>query len=111
MLENGFRNFGLLHLESRVSLTIIRFEKCGAQIWKDLPIEIQIINIAIRNTAAKMGINVLNILGFAAINIARKIEAEIVCFNLGERHHTRILGNVCLLVECINNLMEVHLSK
>ena len=77
MLKNGLRNFGLPYLESRVTLTVIGLEKFGAQIWKHLPIAIQIINIAIWNTAAKMGINILNILGFAALNITREI--KVIC--------------------------------
>ena len=60
----------------------IAFEQGRAKVRADFPIVVQGVDVPSRDTAIKMAADVLDILCFLSVNVARQIEIEVVLFDL-----------------------------
>ena len=45
--------------------------------WNDLPVAIQSVDVALQDAAAQVTIDVLDILRFGAVDVAREVEVEV----------------------------------
>src|SRR5260370_14102628 len=107
--EDGGFDVANRDLELRVAGPIGIFEQRGAYRGEDLPVALEAINVAVRYAAAQVGVNVLQVLQFTAVNVAREIGVEVVVRidDFVQRHHARIPVNFQLPGKGIHNLVDV----
>ena len=55
-----------------------------------------------------MALDVLNVLGLLAVDVARDVEVELVLLDLSERDHAGVLWKLQPPVEDIHDLVDVH---
>ena len=58
-----------------------------------------------------MSLDVLEVLGLGAVDVARQIEVEVVLLDLGEGNQARVPRNVAPFVEGIDDLVNVPLAQ
>src|SRR5271165_1434031 len=75
--DGGF-DFANRDLELRVTGPTGIFEQRGAHSREYLPVPFEGINVAVRDATPQVGINVLEVLRVAAVNVAREVEIEVV---------------------------------
>ncbi len=75
MTEDGGFDFADGHPELGVAGTVGLFEQRCAHAGEHLPEVFQRINVAVRNAAAQVAVNVLQILRLGAVNVARESAA------------------------------------
>src|ERR1700730_5726744 len=71
--EDGGVDVADRHLELDVAGPIGAFEERGAHTREDLPVASEVINVALRNATPQVAVNILNVLRFAAVNVAREV--------------------------------------
>ncbi len=71
------------------------------------------IDVPVRDPAAKMSVDVLDVLRFGGVDVAREVEVVfILCGgNFVHGNHACIAGNIGLFVKCIDNFVDVPLTK
>ena len=94
MTEDGGFDVADRDLELAVAGPIGRFEERGAHGREDLPVAFEVIDVAVRDATAQVGVNVLQVLRLGAVDVAREVEVEVVLriADFGQRHHARIRG-------------------
>jgi 5-hydroxyisourate hydrolase-like protein (transthyretin family) len=79
----------------------------------DLPIASEVVNIAFRDAAAQVAVNVLEVLRLGAVNVAGEVEV-IVVLPVGDffnRHHAGVARDIDLLEEGVHDLVDVLLTQ
>jgi hypothetical protein len=111
--EDGGFDFVDWKFELSVAGTVGLFEQCGAYGGKDFPVFFQTINVAIRNTAAQMPVNVLRILRLGAVDVPREVEVVVVlCIgDFTDRYEPGVPRDLNLLYEGINDLVDVLFTE
>ena len=104
--------FDLCGLDEHIVIAgAVGFEQSRSQLRADRPIITERIDVPRRDAAVQMTADVLDILGFLGIDIARQIEIEVVLRDLVMRHQPRIAG-VCFRVgEDVDDLMQIALTQ
>src|SRR5262245_41102983 len=79
----------------------------------DLPVAVECIYVAFRDTAAQMAVNVLQIFRLGAVDVSRKIEVVVVLrvANFRDRHETRVARKFDLPREYVDYFVDVLLTK
>ena len=106
MLVDGGLDRRLVHGEVEIAGTV-GLEQRFAQLRADRPVRLERIDIGGGNAALQMPVDVLDILGRLAVDVARQVEVEVVLLDLLERDHAGVIRDVQLLVEDINDLVDV----
>ncbi|MNJ37218.1 hypothetical protein D3C77_320280 [compost metagenome] len=73
------------HCEVKVARAL-RLEQSAAQIRHYFPVALQGLDITLGDAAVQVGLDVLKILLFAGVDIARDIQVEVVGLDLGQRY-------------------------
>ena len=103
LLELGRVEDGLLHLadvEGQVAVAgTVRLEQLAAQLREGVPVGAEQVEVAVRDAAVQVGVEVLDVLGFGRVDVARDVEVVVVLRvgDLGERHHARVAVDLDLL--------------
>ena len=107
--EYGGLDVRASNLETAVAGALRLFEQCGAHGWEDLPIVFERVNVTIRDAAAQVGVNVLQVLRFGAVNVTREVKVEVVLLvaDFGQRHHARVAGDVGQTREGVHDFVDV----
>ena len=79
------------------------FRRCG----QHGPVALQRIDIGARDAAFQVALDVLQVFGRLAVDVARQVEIEVVLLDLLDADHARVLGNFEPLVEHIDDLVDV----
>src|SRR5215470_8139901 len=82
-------------------------EERGFETRKNAPVFFECSDVAVGNTAAQVGGNVLYVLRLLAIDIARQVEVELVLLDLREAHQARVLGDFELPGKDVHDLVDV----
>ena len=92
-----------------VAGTVGLLEQRGADGGDDLPVGFERVNVAVRDAAVEMGVDVLNVLRFGAVDVAREVEVEVVLrvTDLGERDHAGVAGDFELAGEGVHDPVDV----
>ena len=99
-----------LHVAGRV----VTSEERRAYAWHDLPVSAERLNVAARNAAAEVGVDVLEVLRLGAVDVAREVEVVVVLRvgDLADGHHAGVAGIALILAgEGIDDLVEVLLAE
>ncbi len=59
-----------------------RFKQCGSHSGEKLPVVGKGIDVALRNTALQVAVDILNVFWFSAVDVTREVEVEVV-FRVG----------------------------
>jgi len=96
-------------LELAVAGPVALLEERGAHAGEDLPVAIEVVNVSIRNAAAQMAVNVLQVLRLGAVDVARQVEVVVVfrVADLGQRDHARVTFVFELACKGVHNLVNV----
>ena len=73
----------------------------------DVPVALQGIDIGDGDAALQVALDVLEVLGLLAVDVARQVEVEIVLLDLLEADHARVFREFEPLVEDIDDLVDV----
>ena len=65
-------------LELRSSRAAGRLEQRGAHAGEDLPVAVERVEVALRDAAAQVAVDVLQVLRLGAVDVAREVEVEVV---------------------------------
>ena len=97
------------HPELAVAGAIGLLEHRGADAGDDLPVAVEVVDVAIRDAAAQMGVNVLQVLRLGAVDVAREVEVEVVLrvADLRQRDHARVAGHFGQAREGVHDHVEV----
>ena len=74
-------------------------EKRPPQPRANVPVALQGIDIREGDAAAQVTLDILQVLGRLAVDVARQVEVEVVLLDLGEGHHAGVLRHVTRLVK------------
>ena len=89
----------------------IGFEQGLPKLRANIPIRLQGIHVGAGNAALQMSLDVLNIFGLLAVDIARDVQVEFVLLDFLDADHARVFGNLQPLVEDIDDLVDVHIAQ
>ena len=82
-----------------------------AKLGTYLPVGLEAVNIATRDSAAKVALDILNILCLLVVDVAGKVEVEVVFLNLVDADHAGVFRKFKLPGEDIDNLVEIHVAQ
>src|SRR5208282_2772345 len=107
--EDGGLYFGYGELHLAVARTVSLFEKFGTHGGNELPVRRKGIDITVWDTASQMTVNILQILRFGAVNIARQVKVEVVprITDFCHRYHARITWNLDLACKDVYDPVDV----
>ena len=85
-------------LQARVAGAAGGLEQRGAHAGEHLPVVGQRVEVALGDAAAQVAVDVLQVLGLGAVDVARQVEVEVVLRvgDLVERHHAGVARHVGL---------------
>ena len=86
-------------------------EKGLAELRAYLPVGLESIDVDLGNSAAKVAIDILDVLRFLIVDITRKVEVELVLLYLLDADHTGVFRNLKLPGEDIDDLVQVHIAQ
>jgi hypothetical protein len=89
MLVDGGLDGRFLHRKVEVAWAVV-LKQSLPEIWADGPIAAERVHIPRRDAALQMSLNVLKVLGLLAVDIAQKVEVEVVLLDFLEAHHAGI---------------------
>ena len=89
------------------------FEQCLAQAGAYLPVALQGIDVSGGDAAAQVAVDILDVFGLLAVDVARDVEVEVVLvFDFVQRHHAGVLWIVLqALVEGIDDFVDVLIPQ
>ena len=101
--------FAMADPELAVAGAVGLLEQRGAHGGDDLPVAVERVNVAVRDAAAQVGVNVLQVLRLGAVNVAREVEVEVVLrvADLRHRHHARVARDFGQPREGVHDLVDV----
>src|SRR5439155_19772756 len=105
VLIDGGLDSRLLHSEVEVAGATF-LKQCVTELRTDGPVALECIDIGLRDPALQVTRDVLEVLGYLAVDVARQIEIEVVLLNLLEGDHPRVLRDFELLVEDVHDLVN-----
>ena len=113
MAEDGGLDLGDGQLEAGVPGPARRLKQGGAHAGKNLPIGSEGIKIPLRNATAQVPVDVLQVFGLAAVDVARQVEVVVVLRvgDLGHRHHAGVARGVELPIEDVDDPVDVLLAQ
>src|SRR6266540_6223504 len=79
--ENGGLHLMCRDASAAVPSAAVCLEEYRAQGRKHLPIAFQCVDVAVRDTTIQVGIEIVQIFGFAAIDVAWEVEVVVVRFD------------------------------
>ncbi len=90
-----------------------RLEQRGAHAGKHLPVAVERIDVAVRDAAAQVAVDVLQVLRLGAVDVARQVEVEVVLRvgDLGQRHHAGVARDFDLPGEGVDDLVDVLVAQ
>ena len=88
-------------------------EQQRADRGQHLPVALERVDVALGDAAAQVGVDVLQVFGLGAVDVARQVEVEIVpgVGDLGKRHHAGVARGVALLSESIDDAVDVLFAQ
>ena len=104
--EDGGLDLARRHFELAVAGPPRRLEERGAHGGEDLPVAVEVVDVAVRDAAAQVGVDVLQVLRLGAVDVAREVEVEVVLrvADLGQRHHAGVARDFELAGEGVDDL-------
>ena len=78
MTEDGSVDVGRRYLQTAVAGATRRFEQERAHGRKHLPVTVERINVAVRDAAPQMSVDVLQVFRLGAIDVTREVEVEVI---------------------------------
>ena len=111
--EDGGLHLGERQLQARVAGAARGLEQHGAHAGEHLPVRAERVEIALRDAAAQVAVDVLQVLGLGAVDVARQVEVEVVLRvgDLVERHHAGVARDVGLPGEGVDDPVDVLLAQ
>jgi hypothetical protein len=85
----------------------------AAHAGDNLPVASEVINIALRNAAAQVAVDVLDVLRLGAVDVAREVEIVVV-LRVGDflnRYDAGVARHISLLAERVHDLVDVLLPR
>ena len=100
-------------LELAVAGAVGLLEQRGAHAGDDLPVAVERINVAVRDAAAQVAVDVLQVLRLGAVDVAREVEVVVVLrvADLRDRHQARVARDFDLPGEGVHDLVDVLLAE
>ncbi len=117
MAQDGGLEFGQRQREAGVAGVARRFKEAAAHARQYLPIGRQraggVVQVAFGDAAAHVADDVLQVLGLAAVDVARQVEVEVVLRvgDLGQRHQAGVAWHVHLAGEGVDDAVDVLLAQ
>src|SRR5258707_1041384 len=117
--ELGMAEDGGIHLVNRepqltVAWAVELLEQGGAQTRHDLPVIAKRIDIGLRDAAAQMAVDVLQILRLSAVNVAREVEVVVVLWvsDFLDGYHAGVARIALILpAEGVHDLVDVLFAE
>src|SRR5439155_10785168 len=110
MLVDGGLDGRFLHGE--IDIAGAEFlEQCVPELGAHLPVALERIDIGDWDAALQVARDVLEILGRLAVDVPGHVEIETILLNLLERDHTRVLRDIELFPENVDDLVDVLLPQ
>ena len=111
--EDGGLHLGDGKLQLAVAGAVGLFEQGGADAGDDLPVAVEVINIALGNAAAQVAVDVLHVLRLGAVNVARQVEVVVVLRvgNFLDGHEARVAGYLGLPGEGVHDPVDVLFAQ
>src|ERR1039458_1029354 len=100
----------LVHGEINVAWAI-SLEQYLPELRAGVPVALKVVNISHWDAASQVAVNVLEVFGLLAVDIARQVEVELVLLDLLDGDHARILGDFEAFIEDIDDLVDVLRSQ
>ena len=109
MAEDGGLDLADGDREPGVAGAVGRGEERGAHGGEDLPVAVEAVDVAVGDAAAQVGVDVLQVLGLGAVDVAREVEVEVVLrvADLGQRHHAGVARDFELAGEGVDDAVDV----
>jgi len=88
-------------------------EQCGTHAGDDIPVGVEGVEIALRDAAAQVGGEILDVLGLGAVDVAGQVEVVVV-FRIGDFRdgdHAGIAGHFELTGEGVHDAVDVLLAE
>ena len=89
-------------------------KQSGAEAGHDLPVVAEGIEVTVGDAAAEMGVDVLEVFGLGAVDVAGEIEVEVVLEvgDFGDGHHAGVAGVAFILAgEGIDDFVDILLAE
>ena len=110
MLVDGGLDRRFLHREAEIARAEL-LEQGVPELRADVPVAVERIDVGLRDAAPQVALDVLQILGRLAVDVARQVEVVLVLFDLLMGDHARVFRDVELLVEDVHDAVNVHLAQ
>lgn len=99
------------HIQRIIALPAVGMEQFLPKVGVHFPLIVQAIHIALGDAAQQVSRQVLNIFLFLGVDVAGDVEVELIFLDFGVWRQAGISGNLQLLSEYIDDLVDVLLAQ